>query len=219
MTCPRRTGSAAQGRDRRGVLVACSIVNNEGTENVVLVDQAGNQLGVADKVAVHHGQTPLHLAFSCYVFNRAGQFLLTRRAESKRVFPGVWTNSCCGHPAPGEPMPDAVRRRARQELGMTLSDLRLILPGFRYQARMDGVLENELCPVYAARCDDPLDPDPAEVADIRWVGWTGFTRQVTDGQLPVSPWCALQVAALAALGASPRDWAAAPDGQLPPAAR
>jgi isopentenyl-diphosphate delta-isomerase len=196
------------------VLVACSFV-----ESVVLVDEAGNRLGVADKVAIHHDQTPLHLAFSCYVFDRAGQFLLTRRAESKRVFPGVWTNSCCGHPAPDEAMADAVRRRVRQELGIELGDLRLILPAFRYQARMDGVLENEICPVYAGSWAGPLDPDPAEVADVTWVDWADFTQQIRTGQQPISPWCALQVAELTALAGAPLDWAAASTLDLPPAAR
>jgi isopentenyl-diphosphate delta-isomerase len=194
-------------------------VEDGAAESVVLLDEAGNQRGVADKVPVHHDQTPLHLAFSCYVFNPAGQFLLTRRAESKRVFPGVWTNSCCGHPAPGEAMPDAIRRRVTQELGLVLSDLRLILPRFRYQARMDGVLENEMCPVYAGHSDGPLDPDPAEVADVKWVDWADFTSQVGSGQQPISPWCALQVADLAVLGAAPLTWPTGSAADLPPAAR
>jgi isopentenyl-diphosphate delta-isomerase len=195
------------------MLVACSFV-----ESVVLLDEEGNQRGVADKVAIHHDRTPLHLAFSCYVFNEAGQFLLTRRAGSKRVFPGVWTNSCCGHPAPDEAMPQAVRRRVRQELGIELGDLRLILPGFRYQAQMDGVLENEMCPVYAGYSASQLNPDPAEVAEARWVDWAAFMEQLSTGQQPISPWCALQIAELSALG-TPRDWAAASAADLPPAAR
>ena len=87
-------------------------------ESVVLLDEAGNASGTAGKVAVHHDRTPLHLAFSCYLFNEAGQFLLTRRAESKRTFPGVWTNTCCGHPLPGEATSDGVLRRLRDELGI-----------------------------------------------------------------------------------------------------
>jgi isopentenyl-diphosphate Delta-isomerase len=187
-------------------------------ESVVLLDETGHARGVADKAAVHHGQTPLHLAFSCYLFNEAGQFLLTRRAFSKRVFPGVWTNSCCGHPAPAEPLELAVRRRVRQELGITLPSVVLVLPRFRYQARMDGVLENEICPVYAAYADGPFDPDPAEVADVKWVGWDDFCTQVLSGQQPISPWCALQVAELATLGPRPLEWAAGQAADLPPAA-
>ena len=117
--------------------------------------------GTADKMAVHHDHTPLHLAFSCYLFNQAGQFLLTRRSESKLTFPGVWTNTCCGHPQPGEPMSGSVRRRLRDELGISAATLTLVLPRFRYQARMDnGVLENELCPVYAGYAADSIEQDP-----------------------------------------------------------
>ena len=106
-------------------------------EHVVLLDETGSACGTAAKTAVHHARTPLHLAFSAYLFNESGQFLLTRRAESKHTWPGVWTNTCCGHPLPGEPVADGVRRRLRQELGIGTVELVLVLPRFRYQARMD----------------------------------------------------------------------------------
>jgi isopentenyl-diphosphate Delta-isomerase len=188
-------------------------------ESVVLLDEAGNAIGTADKAAVHHDRTPLHLAFSCYLFNEAGRFLLTRRADSKRTFPGVWTNTCCGHPLPGEPMYGSVLRRLRDELGIGAAKLTLVLPGFRYQARMaNGVLENELCPVYAAYADLPPAPDPAEVAETRWVDWAEFCDAVRAGRQPVSPWCARQLAELTALGPRPLDWSAADAADLPPAA-
>jgi isopentenyl-diphosphate Delta-isomerase len=191
-------------------------------ESVVLLDEAGNASGTADKVAVHHDRTPLHLAFSCYLFNEAGQFLLTRRAESKRTFPGVWTNTCCGHPMPGEPMPGSVRRRMRQELGIGPARLELVLPRFRYQATMpNGVMENELCPVYAVYAGPSpfaAAPDPAEVAEVRWVDWADFGEAVRSGRQPVSPWCAMQLAELAALGPKPLDWIPADPAGLPPAA-
>ncbi len=191
-------------------------------ESVVLLDEAGNASGTADKAAVHHDRTPLHLAFSCYLFNEAGQFLLTRRAESKRTFPGVWTNTCCGHPQPGESMSEGVRRRLRDELGIGPVRLELILPRFRYQATMaNGVMENELCPVYAAYAGpSPFSsgPDPAEVAETRWVNWEDFCEEARSGQQPVSPWCAMQLAELAALGPKPLDWAPADPAGLPPAA-
>ena len=194
-------------------------------ESVVLLDETGHRCGTADKVAVHHAQTPLHLAFSCYLFNEAGQFLLTRRAESKRTFPGVWTNTCCGHPRPGEPMSDSVLRRLREELRIDAVKLTLVLPRFRYQARMaNGVLENEVCPVYAAYAvglsgQSLPDPDPVEVAEARWVGWDAFCEAVFAGRQSVSPWCAMQLAQLTALGPRPLDWIPADSADLPAAAR
>jgi isopentenyl-diphosphate Delta-isomerase len=191
-------------------------------ESVVLLDEAGHASGTADKAAVHHDRTPLHLAFSCYLFNQDGQFLLTRRAESKRTFPGVWTNTCCGHPMPGEPMPGSVLRRLRTELRIGPARLELVLPRFRYQATMpNGVMENELCPVYAAYAGPSrfaVAPDPAEVAEVRWVDWAGFGEAVRSGRQPVSPWCAMQLGELAALGPEPLDWIPADPAGLPPAA-
>ena len=130
-----------------------------GSELVVLLDADGAQIGTADKSVVHGSDTPLHLAFSCHIVGGDGRFLVTRRALGKLAFPGVWTNAVCGHPAPGEPMEVAVRRRARFELGFELDELDLVLPHFRYRAAdASGTVENEICPVYLARVE--VDPHP-----------------------------------------------------------
>jgi isopentenyl-diphosphate delta-isomerase len=188
-------------------------------EQVILLDEQGQGIGTADKATVHHRDTPLHLAFSCYVFDSAGSLLVTRRARAKRTWPGVVTNSCCGHPAPGEPFVRAVARRLRDELGLPVASADLLLPRFRYRAVMpDGVVENELCPVFRAVCDEPPRPDPAEVDDVGWVSWPLFVSLVTGGELAVSPWCREQVDQLVVLGPDPLAWpVAGPDG-LPPAA-
>ena len=187
------------------------------TEQVVLLDEDGRAAGTADKAQVHHAHTPLHLAFSCYLFDGSGRFLLTRRALRKKTFPGVWTNSCCGHPAPGEPMVEAVTRRVEQELGVRVQDLRLVLPRFRYRAVMDdGMVEHEMCPVFVATTKDAVRLDPVEVDDHEWVDWGTFRRTVLDGTRDISPWCLEQVTQLPEdlAGASAAD----PMG-LPPAAR
>ena len=168
-------------------------------EIVVLLDEEGRSIGTAPKSAVHDRNTPLHLAFSCYLFDADDHLLLTRRALSKRTWPGVWTNTCCGHPAPGEALPDAVSRRLRQELGLEIADLRVAVPAFRYRAEMaDGTVENEMCPVVVGRCVDAerLRPDPAEVGDTAWVPWRSFRDDVLAGRRAVSPWCVEQLACL-----------------------
>ncbi|MCH8611921.1 isopentenyl-diphosphate Delta-isomerase [Arsenicicoccus dermatophilus] len=189
-------------------------------EEVVLLDARGGALGTAPKAAVHHEDTPLHLAFSCYVVDDAGRVLMSRRAWDKATFPGLVTNSVCGHPAPGEPLAEAVRRRARTELGLTLDEVRVVLPDFAYRAEMDGVVEHELCPVHVAPVSGSVapQPDPTEVAETWWEPWPALRDGVLAGDREVSPWCAEQVVLLADLPDDPRRWPAADLAALPPAA-
>ncbi|NHD15535.1 MULTISPECIES: isopentenyl-diphosphate Delta-isomerase [unclassified Actinopolyspora] len=164
------------------------------TELVVLLDETANPVGTAPKSEVHHGSTPLHLAFSCYVFDRRGRLLVTRRALSKRTWPGVWTNSCCGHPSPEEDVDQAVHRRVGQELGVRLEDLRVRLPDFRYRAvDVTGTVENEFCPVYTAVTTDQVRPDPAEIADTAWTEWADFVSLARRTPWAISPWAAEQI--------------------------
>ena len=196
---------------------ATSTTDTVTPELVVLLDEDGQAVGTADKAGVHHADTPLHLAFSCYLFDDAGNVLVTQRALHKRTFPGVWTNSCCGHPAPGEPLEDAVRRRVEQELGTTVTDLRLVLPRFRYRAEQDGVVENEMCPVFVGvRLRDRLGrPRRGRRRPVGAVGCRSAPR-VLDGSRAVSVWCREQVAQLPA---DPLSAAAADIQDLPPAAQ
>ncbi len=171
---------------------------------VVLLDETGRSIGSALKSDVHHAATPLHLAFSCYLFDEAGDVLLTRRALHKRTFPGIWTNSCCGHPAPGETLEEAVTRRVREELGVGVADLRCVLPDFRYRAvAADGVIENEVCPVFCGRAVGAVHADPAEVMDHTWVPWSQL-RAAAEVPWALSPWAIEQIPLLQAAGVGHR---------------
>jgi isopentenyl-diphosphate delta-isomerase len=161
-------------------------------EQVVLLDDDGRPVGVADKATVHGPTTPLHLAFSCYGFDRTGRLLVTRRARDKRTFPGVLTNTCCGHPAPGEPMETAVRRRLGDELGLEVTGLRLVLPDFGYRASAGGIEENERCPVFVGTVVGEPVPRPDEVDSCEWWTWDRFLAAAADDTSELSPWARLQ---------------------------
>ena len=165
-------------------------------ELVVLLTADGRPMGTALKAEVHGAQTPYHLAFSCYVFGPDDRFLVTRRAATKRTWPAVWTNSCCGHPAPGEAAEDAVRRRLRYELGLRPTVLQLALPDFSYRATLDGVEEHELCPVWLARVEGDPVPEPREVDDWQWTAWPEFVERAQRPDSDLSPWAREQVAQL-----------------------
>lgn len=164
-----------------------------GPELVVLASADGRAIGTADKASVHSGDTPLHFAFSAWII-RDGQVLLTRRALSKLTWPGVWTNSFCGHPGPGEATNEAVARRAIFELGIDAEELnapRLALPDFAYRAvDSTGIVENEICPVYVL--DLPrgaeLRPNPDEVDALAWVDAADLITAVAATPFAFSPW-------------------------------
>ena len=164
---------------------------------VVLVDDDGQPIGTAPRLEVHTGETPLHLAFSTYLVDDAGRLLMTRRALGKKTWPGVWTNSACGHLLPGESAVDAARRRVPGELGADPEDLRMALPDFRYRAvDASGVVENEICPVMVGRITTDIAPDPDEVAEHAWMDWATVRAIARDSPHLLSPWCVAQVSAL-----------------------
>lgn len=166
-------------------------------EQVVLLDDDGNPVGVADKATVHGATTPRHLAFSCYGFDARGRLLVTRRSRHKRTFPLAWTNTCCGHPGPGEDLERALRRRLDDELGLAASHVRLALPDFGYRASFDGVEENELCPVFVCLLEGEPRHRPDEVEEWQWWTWERFVHAAASGEL--SPWARLQAPLLTAL--------------------
>jgi len=146
-------------------------------ELIVLVDEQNNELGTMEKLAAHSANTPLHRAFSLFLFNERGELLLQQRAGTKKTWPLVWSNSCCGHPGPGEATEDAIRRRLQDELGIVENmEFQVILPKYRYRFERDGIVENEICPVYVGRYDQMPQPNPSEVENIGYIPWQEFLR-------------------------------------------
>ncbi len=155
---------------------------------LVYVSERGFPLATAQKQFVHDKETKLHLAFSIFLFNSRGELLLQQRALSKKTWPGVWSNSCCGHVMLHEETHAAAKRRLKFELGIRGVELQCLLPDFRYRAEKDGVVENEICPVFVGFTDKLPRPNSAEVAETRWVGWDEFLAMARDPESGISPW-------------------------------
>jgi isopentenyl-diphosphate delta-isomerase len=135
-------------------------------EPLILVDESNRALSAAPKQAVHL-QGLLHRAFSIFMVDDRGRILLQQRNPRKYHSGGLWANSCCGHPRPGERTVTAARRRLDEELGVTDP----LSFGFfaRYRADLDhGMRENEFVYVYFGRLHAPAKPNPAEIAGLEF---------------------------------------------------
>ncbi|UZN02752.1 isopentenyl-diphosphate Delta-isomerase [Cellulomonas sp. S1-8] len=140
------------------------------TDLVELVDEHGRATGSTTVGQAHSAPGRLHRAFSVVVTRPDGQLLLQRRADAKLRFPGLWTNTCCGHPLPGADLHARATLRVREELGVELVDVREV-GTFRYRAQdgASGHVESEHDHVLVGGCTGELRPDPAEVAETAWV--------------------------------------------------
>lgn len=140
------------------------------TDLVELVDEHGTATGRTQVGAAHAAPGLLHRAFSVVVVDDDGRMLLQQRADAKLRFPGLWTNACCGHPAPGADLAASAARRVREELGVDLVEAREV-GTFRYRAvdAGSGHVETEYDHVVVGRLAGDVLPDPDEVGDTRWV--------------------------------------------------
>lgn len=160
----------------------------EPAEIVVLVDENNIVLGTAPKASVHTAATPLHRAFSLFLFDRAGRLLLQQRSGTKKTWPLVWSNSVCGHPGLDETNIAAAKRRLSHELRMSATQMDEVSP-YRYCFTRAGVMENEICPILVGLTLDQPNPNKEEVEATRWVRWQDFLQELNDRPGFYSEWC------------------------------
>lgn len=155
-------------------------------ERVVLVDGNDAEIGTMEKQAAHI-QGSLHRALSVFVINGEGQMLLQRRAAAKYHSPGLWTNTCCSHPRPGEDVDAAARRRLREEMGFDCE----MEPAFSFVYRADvgqGLTEHEFDHVFLGRWDGEPNPEPGEVDGWRWASPEAIEAEVRADPEAFTPW-------------------------------
>lgn len=134
--------------------------------DIILVDKRDNQIGAGEKMEVHK-KGLLHRAFSVVIFNFQGQVLLQKRAQDKYHSGGLWTNTCCSHPAPGRHIKKEVQKRLAEEMGFSCPLEEVFT--FHYKVKLGELTENEIDHVFKGIYDGEINPDPTEVEDVRWV--------------------------------------------------
>jgi len=145
-------------------------------ETLILVDSADRVIGTGEKIEIHRLGV-LHRAFSVWIFNSRGELLLQKRAMTKYHSRGLWSNTCCGHPRPGETTENAARRRLQEEMGLDCA-LRETLT-FTYEAQLEsGLTEHEFVHVFFGRSEENPRLAPAEADEWKWMDLSNLVKAI-----------------------------------------
>lgn len=159
------------------------------TEYVILVNENDEDIGQMEKIEAHN-KGLLHRAFSLFIVNAKGQMLIHQRAMCKYHSPSLWTNACCSHPRKNESIKDAVIRRTKEELNISINPQPLFQ--FTYKSKMaNGMVEHEYDHVYVAEYNESFEPNPLEVMDYTYVGIDELLEDVKQNPAKYTTWFAI----------------------------
>ncbi|UYQ92440.1 isopentenyl-diphosphate Delta-isomerase [Chitinophaga horti] len=162
------------------------MLSNAISASVILVDEHDEPTGIMEKLEAHE-KGLLHRAFSVFVFNNEGHMLLQQRADGKYHSPGLWTNTCCSHPSPGESTMAAAHRRLKEEMGFDCGLEEAF--HFTYRATFDnGLIEHEFDHVFIGHFNGEITPNPEEVGSYRYLPLADIRRWVADKPSEFTPW-------------------------------
>ncbi|AFL73949.1 isopentenyl-diphosphate Delta-isomerase [Thiocystis violascens] len=167
----------------------------DALEEVIVVDQEDRMLGAAGKLDVHR-TGDLHRAFSILVFNADGDLLLQRRADVKYHFAKRWSNTCCGHPRPGESTSMAAGRRLKEEFGIRVPLTERAQLIYRAEDQDSGLIEHEYLHIFHGVYAGVPHPDPAEIGAWRWMGVPVIPRALRVHPEWFTPWFPLLIGRL-----------------------
>ena len=155
-------------------------------EEVILVDELDNPIGLMEKLEAHE-KALLHRALSVLIFNSKNEFLLQQRSDNKYHSPGLWTNSCCSHPRPNETVEEAAKRRLKEEMGMSCETLKLF--HFMYKAEFEnGLTEHELDHVFVGKTDSLPNLNPDEAKSYRYLDLEALISEIEEKPELFTPW-------------------------------
>ena len=155
-------------------------------EYVILVDENDNMIGTAEKIDAHKNPR-LHRAFSVVITNSSGEILIQKRAGGKYHNPGMWANTCCGHPRPGEAIEAAAHRRLQEEMGFDTGLVKVF--SFIYETRFtNGLTEKEFDHVLVGRWDGTPVENPDEVAAYKWIAGDALAEDMRKNPEIYTSW-------------------------------
>lgn len=155
-------------------------------ENVILVNENDEQIGLMEKLEAHE-KGLLHRAFSVFVFNSKNELLIHQRAHSKYHSPGLWTNTCCSHQRENETTLQAAHRRLQEEMGFDCNLIELF--AFTYKAEFsNGLTEHEFDHVLVGTCNTLPQPNSNEVADFKWLSLEAVKQAINENPNQYTEW-------------------------------
>lgn len=155
-------------------------------EYVTLVDENDNMVGTAEKIDAHKNPR-LHRAFSIFIFNNSGELLIQRRAEGKYHNPGMWANTCCGHPRPGESLEVAAHRRLQEEMDFDTGMVKVF--SFIYSSEFEnGLTEKEYDHVLVGKWDGIPSFNINEIADYKWISKSDLADDIRKSPEIYTTW-------------------------------
>lgn len=153
---------------------------------VILVDRQDQPCGAMEKMEAHR-QGVLHRAFSIFIFNSRGEMLLQQRSFEKYHSGGLWTNTCCSHPYPGEETENAALRRLNEELGFETGLEKIF--DFVYKADFDnGLIEHEFDHVFTGQYEGEVRMNPEEVKAVCYKGMNDIKKELDEEPAQYTAW-------------------------------
>lgn len=159
---------------------------DDSSERIILVDEADREVGTAPKLDGHR-EGLLHRALSVVVRDPQGRLLLQKRQLGKYHSGGLWTNTCCSHPRPGEPVEQAAARRLQEEMGFACRLLPLMTVTYRADVG-NGLIEHELVHVFGGVFAGPVRPEPREADGFEWIAPAALARERAGAPERYSVW-------------------------------
>lgn len=156
-------------------------------ERVILVDENDAEVGTEEKMKSHENGGKLHRAFSIFIFNSDGKLMLQKRAEGKYHCGGLWTNTCCSHPRPGETLEEATQRRLEEEMGFSCPLKKI----FKFQYKADfsnGLTENEIDHVFIGKYGGEPELNEEEACEWKWVNLEELEEDIDKNPEKYTPW-------------------------------